>query len=382
VTGVRPAVAWTGDAVEIIDQTALPAIERVLRLETPEEVIAAIQRLAVRGAPAIGITGALGVVLAARAAPDAEALAAAAEAIAAARPTAVNLRWAVARVLLAASSPAAAEAEALAILEADVAACTRIGELGREELGGAQRLLTLCNTGRLAAAGWGTALGVVYAKAQAGEPVEVFACETRPLMQGARLTVWELTDAGIPVTLITEGAAAVLLSQGRADAVIVGCDRVAANGDVANKIGTYSLALAARRHGVPFYVAGPTSTLDAATATGAEIAIEERDGDEVRAAAGVPAGTPVWNPAFDVTPAELVTALITEAGVLRAPYGASIARALVHPSTSSTHSGGPGPPLRGRGRRTRTTSMRAPAAAGSDDPCIRRVMRRPSGWAH
>jgi methylthioribose-1-phosphate isomerase len=221
-----------------------------------------------------------------------------------------------------------AEAEALQILEEDVAACRAIGEFGRAELGDARRILTVCNTGRLATAGWGTALGVVYAKAEAGEPVEVFACETRPLLQGARLTVWELEDAGIPVTVLTEGAAPMLLARGDLDAVIVGCDRVAANGDVANKIGTYALAIAARHHGVPFYVAGPRSTLDAATPTGADIEIEERDGDEIRIAAGLTARSHVWNPAFDVTPAELITGIITDGGVLRAPYGPAIARVL------------------------------------------------------
>ena len=310
---VHATVTWTGDAIEILDQTLLPAQERVLRLTTPEEVIDAIQRLAVRGAPAIGVAGALGVLLCA---DDADA-----ERIAAARPTAVNLRWAVERVLAAPDR----RAEALAILAEDVAACDAIGEHGRAELGEARRVLTICNAGRLATAGIGTALAPVYAKAQAGEDVEVFACETRPLLQGARLTAWELADAGIPVTVLPDGAAPSLLARGAVDAVIVGCDRVAANGDVANKIGTYALALAARHHGVPFYVAGPRSTLDPGTATGAQIEIEQRDGAEVRAIAGLDAATAVWNPAFDVTPAELVTGLITDAGVLRAPYGPAIA---------------------------------------------------------
>jgi methylthioribose-1-phosphate isomerase len=313
----RSAVAWTGDAIEIIDQTLLPAEERILRLTTTAEVIDAIRRLAVRGAPAIGVCGALGVVLA-----DPERLEADAEAIAAARPTAVNLRWAVERVLAAVRAGRSAESEALAILAEDRAACERMGAHGRAELAGAQRLLTICNTGRLATAGIGTALSVVYAKAAAGEPVEVFACETRPLLQGARLTAWELENAGIPVTVLADGAAAPLLASGRVDAVIAGCDRVAANGDVANKIGTYSLALAARAHSVPFYVVGPCSTLDPATPSGAGIEIEERPGTEVRAA-----GT-VWNPAFDVTPAGLVTALVTDAGVLRPPYAEAIARAV------------------------------------------------------
>jgi methylthioribose-1-phosphate isomerase len=313
---MRPTVAWTGDAIEIIDQTLLPAEARILRLTTADEVVDAIQRLAVRGAPALGVTGALGVLLIEN---DEDA-----ERIAAARPTAVNLRWAVDRVLAASDR----EAEALAILEEDVAACRAIGEHGRAELQRAERILTVCNAGRLATAGIGTALAVVYAKAEADEPVEVFACETRPLLQGARLTAWELADAGIPVTVLPDGAAPALLASGRIHAVITGCDRVAANGDTANKIGTYSLALAAHHHDVPFYVAGPRSTLDPHTATGADIEIEQRDGGEVRAVAGLDVSTAVWNPAFDVTPAELITGLITDAGVLRAPFGPAIAGAL------------------------------------------------------
>jgi methylthioribose-1-phosphate isomerase len=219
-------------------------------------------------------------------------------------------------------------AEALAILAEDIASCRAIGEHGHAELGNARRFLTVCNAGRLATAGMGTALAPIYVKAEAGEAVEVFACETRPLLQGARLTAWELADAGIPVTVLPDGAAPSLLAGGRVDAVIVGCDRVAANGDVANKIGTYALAIAARHHGVPFYVAGPCSTLDSATPSGDEIEIEQRDGGEVRAVAGLDARTAVWNPAFDVTPAELVTGLITDAGVLRPPYGPAIAGVL------------------------------------------------------
>jgi methylthioribose-1-phosphate isomerase len=317
---MRAAVTWRGDAVEIVDQTRLPREDVVLRLETPEEVVEAIKRLAVRGAPAIGICGAFGVVLAAAAGRREEGAAM----IRAARPTAVNLAWAVDRVLAAAD----VEAEALAILEEDHEACRLIGEHGRAELAHARRLLTLCNTGWLATGGWGTALGVVYAKAAAGEPVEVLACETRPLLQGARLTAWELQQAGIPVTVLTEGAVAARLARGDVDAVIVGADRVAANGDTANKIGTYALAIAAHHHGVPFYVAVPRSTLDAGTPDGAAIEIEERAGSEVRAAAGLPDDFAVWNPAFDVTPAALVTAIVCDAGVLRPPFEASIADAL------------------------------------------------------
>jgi methylthioribose-1-phosphate isomerase len=309
---VQPTVQWADGAIEILDQTRLPEEVRVLRLETADDVVDAIQRLAVRGAPALGVTGALGVLLCAS---DAEA-----QRIAAARPTAVNLRWGVQRVLAAQDR----FNEAMAVWEEDITACEAIGAFGRAELAAAARVLTVCNAGRLATSGIGTALAPIYAKADAGEPIEVFACETRPLLQGARLTAWELADAGVPVTVLPDGAAASLLARGGVDAVIVGCDRVAANGDVANKIGTFSLALAARYAGVPFYVAGPCSTLDAATATGAEIEIEQRSPAELDAAAG--AG--IYNPAFDVTPADLITGLITEAGVLRAPYGPAITSAL------------------------------------------------------
>jgi methylthioribose-1-phosphate isomerase len=306
---VQPTVRWTGEAIEIIDQTLLPSQVRVLRLSSADEVVEAIRRLAVRGAPALGVTGALAVLLCAS---DAEA-----ERVAAARPTAVNLRWGVERVLAAADR----KAEALAVLAEDVEACRAIGAFGRAELARAERVLTVCNAGRLASAGIGTALAPIYAKAEAGEPIEVFACETRPLLQGARLTAWELTDAGVPVTVLPDAAAPALLAGGTIDAVIVGCDRIAANGDVANKIGTFSVAVAARYAGVPFYVAGPCSTLDAATASGAEIEIEQRAASEL----GLGVGAAVYNPAFDVTPADLITGLITNRGVLRAPFGPAIA---------------------------------------------------------
>jgi methylthioribose-1-phosphate isomerase len=251
-----------------------------------------------------------------------------------ARPTAVNLRWAVDQVAAAAryaSDPiAAAEAEAVRLLNADRESCRLIGAAGLAELEGRSRLLTHCNAGRLATCGMGSGLATIYAKAEAGRPVSVLATETRPLQQGARLTAWELQAAGVPVTLIPDTAAGAALKTGRVDAVIVGCDRVAANGDTANKIGTYALAVLARENGIPFYVAGPLSTFDPATATGADIAIEERAADEVRRLGSVVTApdVPVWNPAFDVTSAEYVTAFITDAGVLRPPFDASIAAAL------------------------------------------------------
>jgi methylthioribose-1-phosphate isomerase len=222
-------------------------------------------------------------------------------------------------------------AEALAVLEEDRTACARMAEAGRAELAAHHRLLTHCNTGRLATAGLGTALGVVYAKAAAGEPVQVLASETRPLLQGARLTAWELVNAGIPVTVVADTAAGAAMAGGLVDAVLVGCDRVAANGDTANKIGTYSLAVLARANQLPFYVVGPLSSFDPDAASGAGIEIEQRPAAEVSTIAGrqvAPGAAGVWNPAFDVTPAALVTAFITDAGVLRPPFERSIAAAL------------------------------------------------------
>jgi methylthioribose-1-phosphate isomerase len=216
------------------------------------------------------------------------------------------------------------------VQEEDRESCRRIAAAGQAELSGRTRLMTHCNAGRLATAGIGTALAPIYAKALAGEPVSVLATETRPLQQGARLTAWELAVAGVPVTLVPDTAAGAALAAGRVDAVIVGCDRVAGNGDTANKIGTYSLAVLAKENGVPFYVAGPLSSFDAVAADGADIVIEERSAAEVRQVGPVTTApdVPVWNPAFDVTPARYIAAFITDVGVLRPPYGASIAAAL------------------------------------------------------
>src|SRR6266511_477955 len=342
---LRSAVDWRDGRLEVVDQTLLPGQFRVVELATVAEVVDALRRLVVRGAPAIGVAAAFGVVLgldpAVQDDPDdlAEARAAlhrAAVDLEAARPTAVNLRWATRRVVAAATAADGAGelrrlalAEAQRILEEDRAACRRIGEAGRVELASRRRLLTHCNTGRLATAGLGTALAVVYAKAAAGEPVEVLASETRPLLQGARLTAWELVDAGIPVTVLADAATAAAMAGGMVEAVLVGCDRVARNGDTANKIGTYALAVLARVHGIPFYVVGPLSSFDPEMADGAAIVIEQRAPEEVRSLHGArvaPERAEVWNPAFDVTPAGLVTAFITDAGVLRPPFGDSIAR--------------------------------------------------------
>ncbi|MGH2759854.1 MAG: S-methyl-5-thioribose-1-phosphate isomerase [Actinomycetota bacterium] len=328
------AVEWRDDHLEVIDQTLLPERLEILKLTSAGDVVDAIRRLAVRGAPAIGASAAFGVVLGLQEGIPLERLV---DALGAARPTAVNLRWAVDRVARAARTGRTAVqmhegalAEALDIWNEDRDACRRIGEHGRAELVSVRRVLTHCNTGRLATTGIGTALGIVYAKAEAGEPVEVVATETRPSLQGARLTAWELTHAGIPVTLISDAASGAALSSGRIDAVVLGCDRVARNGDVANKVGTYTLAVLARASGIPFYVAGPVSSFDPDTPDGTGIVVEERPAEELLRVRGVPVApdVTVWNPVFDITPAELVTAFITDAGVLRPPFGESIAAAM------------------------------------------------------
>jgi methylthioribose-1-phosphate isomerase len=312
-------IAWTpSHGVRVLDQTRLPGEERYLDLETVAAVAEAIRSLRVRGAPLIGIAAAMGVTLEARAGRTLEAVRAAANLLGATRPTAVNLRWALDRMTRRAEEAvarsedlhAALVAEADAIWNEDRAMCARIGSLGADLIGGDALVMTHCNAGALATGGMGTALAPVYMLHQAGRSVAVIASETRPLLQGSRLTAWELTRSGVPCTVIADGMAASRLRRGDVSCVIVGADRIAANGDVANKIGTYSLALAARAHGVPFYVAAPTSTVDRATPDGAHIPIEERAAEEVTGW-----GVPVWNPAFDVTPAALVTKIITDRGV-------------------------------------------------------------------
>lgn len=339
---LRLSVEWFGDHIEVIDQTLLPGREELRRIDTVEGVVDAIRRLVVRGAPAIGVCGAFGVVLGLQGTrlgtvcSARETLESVAVRIAAARPTAVDLPRAVQRTAAATADADSAEEmieraeqEALAIQAEGRESCRLIGEYGRRELAGVTRILTHCNTGRLATSGWGTALGVVYAKAAAGEPVEVLASETRPLLQGARLTAWELSSAGIPVTLVTDSMSGAVMASGRVEAVVVGCDRVARNGDTANKIGTYTHAVLAHAHAIPFYVAGPLTTFDLDISSGNEIVIEERPASEVLCYGGrqVAASVPVWNPAFDVTPADLITAFITDRGVLRPPYAESIPRA-------------------------------------------------------
>jgi methylthioribose-1-phosphate isomerase len=338
-------LAWRDGALEVLDQTRLPIEERWLRLTRVEQVADAIHRLAVRGAPAIGIAGAFGLALALLDAGDPEPEPSARfeqafSRLLATRPTAVNLRWALERGRETfeahrgegrAAIAAALLARAEALRAADLATCRAIGAAGAELLGPAARVLTHCNAGGLATAGYGTALGVVRAAWERGHLALVYSDETRPLLQGARLTAWELSRLGIPFRLIPDAAAGALIARGEVDAAVVGADRIAANGDTANKIGTYTVAVLCARHGVPFYVAAPRSTLDPATPDGAAIPIEERSGDEVTSVMGTrvaPAGTEARNPAFDVTPAALVTAIVTEVGVLRPPYPESIARAL------------------------------------------------------
>jgi len=322
---VRP-LRFEGGALRVLDQTLLPGREVWLRLSTPGEVVDAIRRLAVRGAPAIGVAGAYAVALIPG---DAEAVRRGAAAVAEARPTAANLRWAVERMLrrLESAPPAAPQAslldEAHRIRDEDEASCRAIGRHGQALLPDPAVVLTHCNAGSLATAGYGTALGIVYAAVEAGKRVSVYADETRPLLQGARLTAYELQRAGIPCTVLVDSAAAALLRQRRIDAVIVGADRIAANGDVANKIGTFSLALAAREHGVPLFVAAPFSTVDLRTPEGSGIPIEHRSAAEFGASV-LPEGVSVFAPAFDVTPARLVSALVTERGVLRPPYESAL----------------------------------------------------------
>jgi methylthioribose-1-phosphate isomerase len=335
---VIPTVAWQDGALVMIDQRRLPAEESYVRCADEGAVADAIRDMVIRGAPAIGVAAAFGVALAARRAGDATLMAdvdRACALLASTRPTAVNLFWAVERVRRVAQRVAseggdvrdALLAEAEAIEREDVEACRRMGDHGAALLPDGVRLLTHCNAGALATAGYGTALGVVRSAARAGKVRRVFADETRPYLQGARLTAWELVREHIPTTLITDGMAGHLMARGEVDAIVVGADRIARNGDVANKIGTYTLAVLARENGLPFYVAAPVSTFDLATPTGASIPIEERAADEVTHHGGrrlAPEGVDVRNPAFDVTPHRFVTAIVCERGVARPPYEESL----------------------------------------------------------
>ena len=328
-----------GASLRLLDQRRLPAEEVWLSLDRAPEIAMAIRDMAVRGAPAIGVAAAYGAAFSLRSGgstPVAERFATARRLLAATRPTAVNLFAALARMerrfaAAAGETPESMEpaliAEADAIATEDIESCRRIGAFGAELLAGERPVLTHCNAGALATAGYGTALGVIRGAVEAGKPIRVLADETRPYLQGARLTAWELSRDGIPVEIITDSMAGHFLSRGAVEAVVVGADRIAANGDVANKIGTYGLAVLAKENGVPFYVAAPMTTVDFDCPDGAAIPIEERPGSEVLTFAGqaiAPAGVTARYAAFDVTPARYVTAIVTDRGICRAPYGESL----------------------------------------------------------
>lgn len=306
---------WKGDRLELLDQRLLPDQMVYVTCSTAAEVAAAIREMVVRGAPAIGCAAAFGFALDSKKKLDLEK---AIETLAASRPTAVNLFWALERMKKAANP----ETEAVAIFAEDLAANRAIGKHGAALIPSGSRILTYCNTGALATSGHGTALGVIRTAFENKKNISVIACETRPYLQGARLTAWECVQEGIPCTLITDNMAGHLMSKGEVDVVIVGADRIAANGDAANKIGTYMLAVLARRHRLPFYVAAPISTFDPAIADGSAIKLEERPGHEVTGYRGVrwaPEGVAVRNPAFDVTPAELISGIVCERGVILEP---------------------------------------------------------------
>ena len=342
-----PTIAWDGDDIVMIDQRKLPVREVYVRCKTGNEVAKAIVTMVIRGAPALGVAAALGLALGARRstatgtkqfAVDFQRLA---DVLAATRPTAVNLFWAIARMQqsLAAGVTAGEGVEDLrarlrreadAVHDADVESCKAIGRHGAAVMPDDARILTHCNAGALATAGYGTALGVVRGAVEAGKRVQVFAGETRPFLQGARLTAWELVKDGIPTTVITDNMAAAMMAAGHVNVVVVGADRIAANGDTANKIGTYGVAILAHAHGIPFYVAAPWSTIDLRTPTGAGIPIEERAAKEVTHMAGTqvaPDGASVRNPAFDVTPHRYITGIVTERGVVYPPFAESLASA-------------------------------------------------------
>src|SRR5262247_4793321 len=340
-----PTIAREDDVVVMIDQRKLPAQEVYVRCRTAQEVARAIKTMVIRGAPAIGVAAAMGIALGMRRskatgtkqfATEFQKLC---ELMAATRPTAVNLFWAIERMKKAFAESAQGgcsvdeikqrlEAEARSIHDADVASCRAMGALGPELVPARARILTHCNAGALATAGYGTALGVVRAAAEQGKQVAVLADETRPFLQGARLTAWELVKDGIDTTVITDNMAAAMMRMENVDLVVVGADRIAANGDVANKIGTYGVAVLAKEHGIPFYVAAPLSTIDLKTPDGSRIPIEERPDREVTHVGSnrlTPEGARIRNPAFDVTPSKYVTAIITERGIARPPYEASLA---------------------------------------------------------
>jgi len=342
-----PTIARDNDVVVMIDQRKLPAQELYVRCRTAAEVARAIKTMVIRGAPAIGVAAALGISLGMRrsTATGTQKFATEffkiCELMADTRPTAVNLFWAIERMKCSFAAGASAgesveqlkerlDREADAIHDEDVASCRAMGAFGAAVVPAEANILTHCNAGALATAGYGTALGVIRGAVEAGKQVAVFADETRPFLQGARLTAWELVRDGIPTTVITDNMSGSLMRQGKVNFVVVGADRIAANGDTANKIGTYSVAVLAREHRIPFYVAAPLSTIDLQTPDGSLIPIEERNSREVTHVGGAqltPEGAQVWNPAFDVTPHQLIAGIITERGIFRAPYVDSLQRA-------------------------------------------------------
>jgi methylthioribose-1-phosphate isomerase len=328
-------IEWKGNRVVMLDQTRLPHKEVYRACRDYKQVAHAIREMVIRGAPAIGVAAAMGVALGVRKTSEKNfdrELERILLTLAKTRPTAVNLFWALERMRRVyrenrscgvESVKRVLKDEALKIYQEDIAANKQLGKFGARLLRDARRIMTHCNAGALATAGYGTALGVIRALKESGKPIEVWVNETRPFLQGARLTAWELKKEKIPATLVTDNMAGYLMQGGKVDAVVVGCDRVAANGDVANKIGTYGIAVLAKRHGVPFYVAAPTSSIDLGCASGKEIPIEQRNPKEVSNIFGraiAPKGIKVLNPAFDITPQDLISALITEKGVILAPY--------------------------------------------------------------
>jgi len=352
---MQPTIEWQDDAIVMVDQRKLPGQEVYVRCATGQEVARAIRSMVIRGAPAIGVAAAMGLALGARRskAKGTTQLATEfyklSEVMAATRPTAVNLFWAIDRMkrvfadaaragMSTAEIQAVLEAEARRIHDEDVAGCRTLGRHGAAVVPDEARILTHCNAGALATAGYGTALGVIRAAVEQGKHVTVFADETRPFLQGARLTAWELVRDGVDTTVITDNMAGALMRQRQIDLVVVGADRIAANGDVANKIGTYTVAVLAKEHGVPFYVAAPVSTIDLRTPDGSHIPIEERSEREVTHVGSsriAPEGVRVRNPAFDVTPHELVAGIITERGICRPPYTDSLKAVLEAVSAGS-----------------------------------------------